>query len=296
MGGMEDGNSSKPEESCKALKCGTTLKISGGNITADTPDDAIHSDNILTITGGSMSLKAGDDGLHAENGLTVDNATVDITQSYEGIEAIKITINSGCVKVVSSDDGFNACGGTSMMGGGRPGELGGSISSSGETPTLTFNGGYVIVNASGDGIDSNGHIVMTGGTVIVYGPTNGGNGAIDFGDGSYNMTVSGGILLAVGASGMAETAQGDGQGVIAFSLGTASANTILSIADESGNEIFTFASPKTYQTVVFSSPQITKGNTYKVYYNGTHTGTLTDGLYIGGAYSDGEELGSLEAD
>ena len=66
---------------------------------------------------------------------------------------------------------------------------------------LTINGGYLYVNAGGDGLDSNGSIERTGGTVIVNGPTNDGNGPLDY-LGTFN--ISGGLLVAVGSSGMAQ--------------------------------------------------------------------------------------------
>lgn len=46
---------------------------------------------------------------------------------------------------------------------------------------LHINGGTIVMYAQGDGLDSNGIAVMTGGTAIVHGPTGNGNGAIDAG-------------------------------------------------------------------------------------------------------------------
>lgn len=281
FGGMNDGNSQKPDYSCKAIKSAGDMLISGGEFTISTPDDAIHSDTTLKITGGSFKIAAGDDGLHAEDSLTLDGGEIKILTSYEGVEALEITVNGGKISVVARDDGFNACGGTSMMG--RPGGWGEQSNSgttdteSTETPTLTFNGGEVVVDASGDGVDSNGNIIMTGGKVYVYGPTNDGNGAIDYGDGNYNMNISGGTFLAVGASGMAETAQGNGQGVIGVRMGNIGADSTVKITDEKGNTVIEFTTPKSMSSLVYSSPSIVSGNNYTISVNGEELGTIAAG-------------------
>ena len=296
FGGMQEGNSSAPAYSCKALKAANNLNVSGGVIVADTQDDAIHSDDTVYISGGEMSLKAGDDGIHGESKVIIENANITIAQSYEGIEAVNITVNSGTLRVTSSDDGFNACGGSSMGGG----PIGGGMrpratTSSASEPLLTINGGYIIVNAQGDGVDSNGNIVMNGGFCIVYGPSSSMNGAIDSGDGNYNATVTGGLILAVGVSGMAESVECDTQGVLAFNCGTVSANSLMTICDSDGNIILSFVTPKSYQTVVFCSPDLTSGNEYNVYLGGQNSGSLLDGIYSGGEVTGAQKLGSLKA-
>ena len=295
-GGMQEGHSNAPDYSCKALKAAAELNISGGKINADTQDDAIHSNNVVYISGGEMSLKAGDDGIHGDNKVVIENANISVTQSYEGIEAVNITVNSGTVRITSSDDGFNACGGNSMMGGGMGGGMRPRASSTTtEEPLLTINGGYIIVNAQGDGVDSNGNIVMNGGFCIVYGPSSSMNGAIDSGDGNYCATVNGGLLLAVGTSGMAESVESDTQGVLAFNCGNVGANALMTICDADGSIIICFTAPKAYQTVVFCGPNLVSGNKYSVYYGGENGGSLLDGIYTDGDISGAEKLGELNA-
>lgn len=273
MGGMNEGNSQKPDYSCKAIKSTAQMTISGGSFTISTPDDAFHSDTALTINGGIFNIAAGDDGLHAENELTVNNGDIKIVTSYEGVEAVLITVNGGKMSVVARDDGFNACGGVSMSGGFPKGTS--TPDTSDVIPTLAFNGGEVTVNAAGDGVDSNGNIIMTGGSVFVYGPTNNGNGAIDYGDGYYNMTISGGTFLAVGASGMAETAFGSGQGVIGVRMGNISAGSVLKITDTSDNTIIEFTTPKSMSSLVFSSANVKSGESYTVWVDSSELGTIS---------------------
>lgn len=307
FGGRDEGNQNKTATSAKGLKAAGTLTVSGTpHITVDSADDAIHSDTEIIIGSGMFSLFSADDGIHADKELTVNGGTIDITKSYEGLEAIHVTVRGGTIRVVASDDGFNACGGTSM-GGGRPGGFGGrpgqnqttgssDDTDSSETPLLTFAGGYVVINAGGDGIDSNGNIVMTGGTVLIYGPTDNGNGAIDFGDGNYNMTISGGTLLAVGSSGMAETATNNGQAVLAFSSRSSfDAETVISIVAPDGTVIFTVQPPKTFASVVFSSADLVAGTSYTIRYGGTSSGQKTDGVFIDGEHTGYTDLGNLTA-
>jgi spore coat protein CotH len=280
FGGM--GNTTTSGDSCKGMKAANEITITGGTIDIDSADDAIHSDNAITIWGGGLSAAAGDDGIHAESSLVVNEGTIDITKCYEGLEAPAITINGGDIHIVASDDGINGV--ASSSAGGILGGMGGMN----ETGAyLYINGGYIYVNAAGDGIDIGGSIEMTDGTVLVNGPTNSANGALDFS--SFNM--KGGTIVAAGSSGMAQslgTSSSQYSVAITYTSSQA-AGTIVHIESESGDDILTFAPAKTYQSVVFSSPQLKKGGTYTVYSGGSSTGAVTDGLYSGGTYSGGTQ-------
>ena len=73
------------------------------------------------------------------------------------------------------------------------------------------------VNAEGDGLDTNGDILMTGGDVTVHGPTNGGNGTLDFGG---TCKIDGGIFRGVGSVGMAQNPDEDSQQpIIVWNIG-----------------------------------------------------------------------------
>ena len=299
-GGMPgEGNSNKSTISAKGLKAAGILTVSGGKITVDSADDGIHADDAVWIKDGSIYISANDDGVHADNTLTISGGVLSVAKSYEGVEANQITISGGTNRITASDDGTNANGGTSM-GMGRPGGFGGNTeqdtqeSTNTNTPLLTISGGYTVVNAAGDGIDSNGNIVMTGGTLYVYGPTNNGNGPIDFGDGNCNMSISGGTFLAVGSSGMADTAQNNGQAVFAAYMNTIQAGTLIGIKDADDHMIAAFELPKAIASIVYSSPALTAGETYTFVYGG-QAGEATDGVVDVATYTGYSEMGSLEA-
>lgn len=111
--------------SCKGLKAGKALVISGGSITIDAQDDALHTDGDMTISGGECILSTGDDGAHAELSLTVLDGKITVLTSYEGLEANQITLADGELDITATDDGINANGGSDGFSGGFGGGFGG---------------------------------------------------------------------------------------------------------------------------------------------------------------------------
>lgn len=111
--------------SCKGLKAGKALVISGGSITIDAQDDALHTDGDMTISGAEYILSTGDDGAHAELSLTVLDGKITVLTSYEGLEANQITLAGGELDITASDDGINANGGSDGFSGGFGGGFGG---------------------------------------------------------------------------------------------------------------------------------------------------------------------------
>lgn len=271
-------------ESAKGLKAGAVLTISGGTINIDSSDDSLHSNDSLVLNGGVLMLTSGDDGLHADSNLEINGGNLTITKSYEGIESANITINDGTIYVTASDDGFNVAGGSDGSAvNGRPGQ--GNFTMSGNY-YLTINGGDIVIDANGDGLDSNGSIEMTAGKVIVYGPTNSGNGPLDY-MGTFN--ISGGFLAAVGSSGMAQSASASStQYSVLYNYDQVQAGgTLLHLENQNGTDILTLLPGKEYQSLLISSPDLEDGMTYSLYSGGSSSGTEADGLYTGGTYSGG---------
>lgn len=111
--------------SCKGLKAGKAMMISGGSITIDAQDDALHTDGDMTISGGECILSTGDDGAHAALSMTVLGGKITVLTSYEGLEANQITLAGGELDITASDDGINANGGSDGFSGGFGGGFGG---------------------------------------------------------------------------------------------------------------------------------------------------------------------------
>lgn len=299
-----ESTSNKASISAKGLKAAGNLTVSGGKLTIVAQDDGLHSDGNITVSGGTLHIRTADDGMHAEKELLISGGVTEVAQSYEGLEALHITVTGGTNRITATDDGANATsgegGGFGGPGGGRPGMgnwgSSGSIEFSEDQPCLTFAGGYTVFNAAGDGIDSNGWIKMTGGTVLVYGPTDNGNGPIDTGDGGYNMTISGGTFLAVGSSGMAETAESNGQAVLTayWNRTGLSAGDTIGIVNADGRVMAAFELPKSIASMVFSSAELVAGQSYTIVSGGSFEGTATDGVIDPATYTGYTSLGEIE--
>lgn len=277
------GKPSEETGSAKAVKSAADIQINEGMFDIDSADDSIHSNGTISITGGQFRIASGDDAIHADASIAISGGTIDITKSYEGIESAAITISGGDIHVVSSDDGINVSD-ESSTGGNNGGRFRASANNK-----LTISGGYISVEAQGDGLDSNGSIAMTGGTVIVNGPTANNNGPLDY-DGTFDMT--GGFLIAAGSSRMAQAVseQSTQYGVMMTYSRTQAAGTLVHLEDSSGKAIISFAPSKAYQSVFVSSPSLQKDAAYTIYSGGASTGGVTDGLYTDGKYSGGTKI------
>lgn len=175
--------------SCKGFKAGGALTVTGGTLTVDSADDALHANADVTITGGTLTLATGDDGVHADNDLVIgtkgasstSTPHINITASYEGLEGTTVTVYSGDIDVVASDDGVNAA--NSQLG------------ERSDKYAISIAGGDLYIDAGSDGLDSNNDINITGGKVEVYGADAMMDAAIDY-DGTF--TLSGGTLFGAG--------------------------------------------------------------------------------------------------
>ncbi len=291
----EEATTTTTEESssAKGLKATGSLAISGGTFVLDTSDDSIHTNDTIQITGGDFTIASGDDGIHADNTLTIDDGTININQSYEGIEATEITLSGGDITLTSSDDGVNTAGGNdSSAVSGRPGEN--TFTSTAEgAGLLTINGGTLVVNASGDGLDSNGSIEMNDGTVIVNGPTDSMNGTLDY-DSTFN--INGGTLIGVGSSGMAMSPSSTStQSFLFTSSIPLAADEAIQITGPDGEVILTFEASTTAQSLVFSSPDLVNGSAYTITTGGTVSGDSATGLYEDPSFSGGASTVEVSA-
>ncbi len=281
-------NTDTASDSRKGLKAAGTLTLTGGSVAVDSADDAVHSDSIAQIGGSAvLTLAAGDDGIHADTALSIaGDASVTVSQSYEGLESCRVVIAGGSTHIKASDDGVNAAGTTGESNDAKQSGWGGF--NRGSTGILELSGGYLYVNADGDGLDSNGDITMSGGTVIVCGPTNDGNGPLDCGDSQNKITVTGGTLMAVGSTGMMDVPESN---YIASTEANAAAGTLIAVTDAEGNVLGALRTPKQAAGVIFSADGMSDG--YFVYTGGSYDGCFNDdGFATGGSYGKGTLLTS----
>ena len=304
--------------SCKGFKAGKTLTVTGGTLTVDSADDALHANTDVTISGGTLTLATGDDGVHADNDLVIgtkgasstSTPRINITASYEGLEGTTVTVYSGDIDVVASDDGVNAANST--------------LGERSDKYAINIAGGDLYIDAGSDGLDSNNDINITGGKVEVYGADAMMDAAIDY-DGTF--TLSGGTLFGAGMEPSAGTqaytavgetspsgggmgggphGQGGGQGMTppgdangtnsttrptkpsggnmnGGQQGGAPANresalgikegSVITVQDSSGKTLYTATARGSMSSVIFSSADIKEGETYTVLVDGTSVGT-----------------------
>ena len=281
---VETAATAEDRTSIKGIKAACDLVINGGSFTMDCADDGIHSNANLTVTGGSFTIATGDDGFHADETLTVTGSTVNITESYEGLEGLHIIMSGGDITLVASDDGLNAAGGTdeSGFGGirgdqfgggmGRPGMgggFGGGMSSG--NGSIVISGGKLDITASGDGIDANGTLEITGGNTVVCGPTRGDTATLDY---DRSAVISGGTFIGTGASGMAQTFSDTTQGIIAVQVGNQAAGTQITVTDSQGKVILSHSPALDFAVAILSSPALVTGQSYTLTI-GTISETIT---------------------
>ncbi len=227
------------------------IAIAGGNFNISSDDDAIHSNGSLYIYGGTFEIATGDDAIHAETDLVIEGeAYINIDRCYEGVEAEAIQINGGYLGLYAKDDGINAASTTGRA--------------SDRNCQIIINDGIVYVDAEGDGIDSNGSILINGGTIYVNGPSTGADAALDS---EYGIIVNGGSVIALAALGMVETpSTSSSQYCISFATSSKqSAGTLISVYDQEMNLIISLESVRQFQSIILTSPEFKKGETYSIY-------------------------------
>lgn len=269
-------------------------RIADGTFNLSCDEDGIHAgnddqqDGYVYIEGGDINISVGDDALHAEGLLIITGGDIDVSKSCEGVEGYKILVTGGDIDVISSDDGFNAAGGSSGSGdnhdgfGDGPG-MGGVDMDADNDAYILITGGRININANGDGIDSNGCIGITGGSVYVLGPSDNGNGAMDYG---ICAAITGGEIVAVGGSGMA---QGFGDestqcsALVNFDEWVDAGETI-TLTDSDGKEVFSYKVDKKFNSVVISTSDMKQGDNYTLTVGDQNsTFTLDDITYSEGS-------------
>lgn len=98
-----------------ALRGKDCVKIADGAFELKAGEDAIKSNNdedgtrgFISIDGGDFSIEAGDDAVHAESVLVINDGDVEVATCTEGLEAERVYVKGGDVRVTATDDGVNA--------------------------------------------------------------------------------------------------------------------------------------------------------------------------------------------
>ncbi|MBQ5742682.1 MAG: carbohydrate-binding domain-containing protein [Clostridia bacterium] len=233
-GGGQTVDDGANDVSSKGIKSGTAMKITGGTISVSSTDHALHCSGETAIEGGTLTLASSKaKGIVNHGNLTVsgDSTEIIIDNATEGIESRNsFTLNGGTVKIRNAtDDGIN---------------IGGSVASSeAENHTFTVNGGSLYLSAQGDGIDSNGNFSLNGGTVVVFGPSNGGNSCLDV---QFLSSYKGGTLLgAAASSSMWNEVLGHFTGEYLYTLsgGSFSGQTVVEVCDRDGTVLISELCP-----------------------------------------------------
>ena len=252
----------------KGIKCGGSLTMSGGSCTIDSTDHAVHAAGTAVFSGTTLEITSNNKGISSHGDLEISGGDITIHSCTEGVESkAEMTISGGNVRILdASDDGLNT---------------GGSDSGS---HAVTISGGYIYVNASGDGVDSNSTWEMSGGTLLVCGPTSGGDGSLDA---NGNMTYTGGTLLALSSKGMMECPE---SGCLIATNCNAAAGEQISIVDKNGTVLATLQSPKAVSDVIYGIGDSDSAD-YTIVTGGTYDNTLNeDGYGEGGSVSGGTEV------
>lgn len=270
---------------------GTVIRIDDGDIDVTAEDDGLNSASGSSDTADSGKLSEGSrlDSMEVADrtgealtrpdlGEAPDGKAWDETDIENGAPAGDMDETSSATITADTPDSADLTRPGRINGGNRSGGFGGGFGGGGEFEAeancyIAIKGGNIHINASGDGIDSNGNLFMSGGSVYVSGPTNSGNGALD-----YNGTaeITGGTVIAAGSTGMS---QGFSDTSTQYSLlynltAVSNAGTEVKLTDETGKVMASFAPDKEYQSVVISTPELEKDKTYTLT-SGEQTAQIT---------------------
>ncbi len=282
------------ENSYEGLEA-VNINISGGNTSVTATDDGVNASggmNSSTIASGTNAGASGSD--KSSEGTASGSTDTDASGSDKPAEGAtsgstdadasgsdKPAEGAASGSTDTGDAGDNKpAGGPGMSGdgsgpAGNPNGMrgmGGMFEES--SGYLTITGGKLYVNSGGDGLDANTDIKQTGGEVIVEGPTDNGNGSLDYGN-SYKM--NGGTLTATGSSGMLQSISEESKSYAVTVLFTdnVAVGTTISLRKSNGKEIASITTTKVTETFQFAGKGLKKGGTYTLYCDDEEICTIT---------------------
>ena len=298
------------------FKASRVVEISGGSLTVEQSDEGIEA-QYINVSGGDVNVTSADDGMNAslktsDSESTDSSANTSDTANQQQNNQQQGSLPGGQQNGTSnqqqqgmgqppamsgtSQDGTSQNGttGTGQQGMGQPPQ-GGMPGGGGGTfevvdAAINVSGGHVTVNAEGDGIDSNGVTTLSGGTLIVNGPSQGGNAALDT---NGDLLLNGATVLSGSTADMFEapsTNSTSGYLKLTNSSGFEQGSTV-QVADSSGKVVANYKVTKSnVQLVLVSSSSIVKGQSYTVYTTTSAVDSNATSLASGAT-----ELGSFTA-
>lgn len=298
------------------FKASRVVEISGGSLTVEQSDEGIEA-QYINVSGGNVNVTSADDGMNAslktsDSESTDSSANTSDTANQQQNNQQQGSLPGGQQNGTSnqqqqgmgqppamsgtSQDGTSQNGttGTGQQGMGQPPQ-GGMPGGGGGTfevvdAAINVSGGNITVNAEGDGIDSNGVTTLSGGTLIVNGPSQGGNAALDT---NGDLLLNGATVLSGSTADMFEapsTNSTSGYLKLTNSSGFEQGSTV-QVADSSGKVVANYKVTKSnVQLVLVSSSSIVKGQSYTVY-----TTTSAVDSNAASLASGATELGSFTA-
>lgn len=256
------------------------IYIEGGDIDISVGDDAMHAEGLLIITGGDIDISKSYEGIEGYK-ILVTGGDIDVVANDDGFNAARPDSNGQSDGTQSTEDDQRQTDSFKRRTndtetnrpelpekGDRPGDSGtpggpgmGAGMDADYDAYILITGGTININADGDGIDSNGYLGIAGGNVYVLGPSNNGNGALDYG---IYATVTGGEMVDVGGSGM-EQGFGDEStqcsALVNFDEWIDVGETI-TLTDSNGNKLLTYKADKKFDSVLISTSDMKQGETY----------------------------------
>lgn len=302
-----------------AMDAAYDLQIDGGTFNISCADDGIHSECGTFINSGEIRITKSYEGIEGET-VTINGGKIYITSSDDGINAA----GSGTDSTAEPQDLNNSP--PDMNGSADMPEMNNSKEipefdkkdnmpdmnnnsdnasefeeaeqkspdlnnsfDADENCFIKINGGYICIDAEGDGIDSNGNLYVNGGETYVYGPVNDGNGALDY---AGSAQITGGIIVAAGPSGMAQNFGSDSTQCSMLVNTSERTTDKITLKDSSGNEIISVSPSKEYNSVLISCPGIQQGQTYSLETGDTETTVeMTEIIYSSNTNSGGDFRG-----
>ena len=294
------------------VDAGNELTIKGGTITVSQSEEGLEA-RVIRQLGGDVTIKSSDDGVNASAGSSSKTTDTSATSKTTEASATSNSADTSSSASQATSDSATASApdsqatadsasasqtdqankdknqtppappaGQAPPQGGQPPQNGqgpggmppGGQEESDPSLQIILEGGTLTIDAEGDGIDSNGTASISGGSLVVNGSVQGGNGPLDA---AGDITITGGRVWALGTSDMLQGfAQGSTQASITANIAGTAGQTLI-ILDANGKEVARQTASKDFQAVIMSSADLVDGQTYTIQVEGT-TQTTTAAL------------------